>query len=357
MLIPLLIATALQIPTAALDSTVSAAAATGFSGVVVAAPLSGPRDAPAAYARAVGTNPRTGRALAVGDTWRWASVTKQLTAALVLRHVAAGRLALDATLATVLPGVALPNADRITVRMLLQHTSGLADPEDGAGDAMPALYRAPLRDDADAVALRTACAAPPRAAPGAGFHYTNCDYFALGALLARLEGRPYAAVVRARLAAPLGRAGLRVLTTAVRPDVGGRDTDGRDEPRFVLATYGAAAAIVGSAQDLLVVDRALAAGTIVPRPWLDTLWRGEPALGYAALGAWSYEAALTGCAAPVRLVERRGAIGGVQVRNVIAPAADRALIVFTNAARTDFGEVWQGRGLLHDLLAAALCRR
>jgi hypothetical protein len=85
------------------------------------------------------------------------------------------------------------------------------------------------------------------------------------------------------------------------------------------------------------------------------MWRGEPKLGYAALGAWSFPSTLRGCAGPVRLVERRGAIGGVQVRNVIAPEKGRVLIVFTNDEGVDFGEVWQGKGLSHDLLSAALC--
>ena len=48
-------------------------------------------------------------------------------------------------------------------------------------------------------------------------------------------------------------------------------------------------------------------------------------------------------------------IGGVQVRNVIAPEKGRMLIVFTNDEGVDFGEVWQGKGLSHDLLSAALC--
>ena len=85
------------------------------------------------------------------------------------------------------------------------------------------------------------------------------------------------------------------------------------------------------------------------------MWTGEPRLGYVALGAWSFPAPLAGCNKPVELVERRGAIGGVQVRNVLAPAIGRALIVFTNSEAVDFGEVWQGKGLSHALLSAAFC--
>ncbi len=44
-----------------------------------------------------------------------------------------------------------------------------------------------------------------------------------------------------------------------------------------------------------------------------------------------------------------------QVRNVLAPALGLAVIVFVNTEATEFGEVWQGQGLLFDLLSAALC--
>jgi hypothetical protein len=62
-----------------------------------------------------------------------------------------------------------------------------------------------------------------------------------------------------------------------------------------------------------------------------------------------------GCSAPISLVERRGDFGGTQVRNVIAPSLGRAVILFTNDASAEFGEVWQGNGFTFDLLSAAFC--
>lgn len=67
------------------------------------------------------------------------------------------------------------------------------------------------------------------------------------------------------------------------------------------------------------------------------------------------DSTLQGCADPVRIIERRGATQGVQARNVLLP--DRGLIVmlFTNRADLEFGEVWQGRGLMYEALSAAAC--
>jgi hypothetical protein len=74
-----------------------------------------------------------------------------------------------------------------------------------------------------------------------------------------------------------------------------------------------------------------------------------------ALGQWVFSVPLKGCAAPVRIVERRGAIGGVEVRNFILPDKDVVAIAFTNRSGFDFGEVWQGKGFSYDLLSSAAC--
>jgi D-alanyl-D-alanine carboxypeptidase len=54
-------------------------------------------------------------------------------------------------------------------------------------------------------------------------------------------------------------------------------------------------------------------------------------------------------------VERRGDIGGVQVRNILAPAKHRALVIFTNRGDFEFGEIWQGSGATFALASAAFC--
>jgi CubicO group peptidase (beta-lactamase class C family) len=201
------------------------------------------------------------------------------------------------------------------------------------------------------------CAGAGATAPGGRFAYNNCDYHVLGAVLERVTGLSYAALVERQLARPLGLATLRMLgpgAPAPTPVVGYL-ASGAPEPRFDVGAYGAAAALHGSVRDLLAFDRALLGGGLLAPASRETLWAGDPKLGYAALGAWVFPAALAGCAGPVQLVERRGAIGGVQVRNVLAPAYGVSLIVFANTEAVDFGEVWRRQGLTYDLLRAALC--
>jgi CubicO group peptidase (beta-lactamase class C family) len=209
----------------------------------------------------------------------------------------------------------------------------------------------------DAAAALGFCAGAAAAEPGERFAYNNCDYLVLGAVLERATGLPYAALVERQLARPLGLTSVRVPAIGAPPDspVVGYLASGAAEPPFELGSYGAAGALHGTARDLLAFDRALLAGRLLSPASRAALWAGEPRLGYAALGAWAFPASLAGCAGPVPLVERRGAIGGVQVRNVLAPERGVSVLVFANTEATQFGEVWQGRGFTHDLLRAALC--
>lgn len=313
----------------------------GFSGTVLVADTGRVH-----LVRAMGlADRRTARRLTVNDRWRWASVSKQITAALVLREVDAGRIALDTPAVRYLPAFSGAGRERITVRHLLQHTSGLENMEAGPSDAdgMPRVYRDASRPVGDDAFTRT-CTRPMVAPPGERFDYNNCDYVVLGALLRARTGRSTFAHMQS------------LLGTSVRdPEtVRGYVTADRVEPSFDLAAYGSSGAMTGTVQMLLAFDRLLLGALLSPGARAE-LWRGAPQFGFAALGAWSFEAPLTGCAAPVRLVERRGAIQGIQVRNVLLPDLGLVVMVFTNRGDLEFGEVWQQRGLLFDLLRVAAC--
>ena len=88
------------------------------------------------------------------------------------------------------------------------------------------------------------------------------------------------------------------------------------------------------------------------------MWTGEPKFGFAALGQWAFSSPIEGCGEKaIRLIERRGAIGGVVLRNIIVPERDMVLIMTSNRAEADaaFGEIWMQKGITHDILSAALC--
>lgn len=283
-----------------------------------------------------------------GLVWPWASVTKQVIATLLMQQIADGKVVLDAPAGRYLPALAkgLPSP---SVRELLQHRSGLRNPDDTAArpGGIPAFYAA--RDDAASWCLAR------RAAAGGNWRYNNCDYIVLGTLLEQVTGMSVQALYAQCIARPAG-----IAAQFVAPDdVLALGWLGQAEAgdRALLARFGAAGGLAGTARDLWSFDRALMRGQLIDKTALATMWTGDPKLGFQALGQWSFTAALKGCPAPVRIIERRGGIGRFQARNFLLPDESMSIIVFTNRGEEafDFGEVWQGKGFSYDLLSAAAC--
>lgn len=346
----------LPLATTAAVRVAAIAKAAHLSGEIAIADRTGP-----VIDRAMGLADRGKRqAHRPGARWLWASVTKQVTAVLVMQQVEAGTLSLDGTIRDYLPNFGGATGTTVTLRQLLQHLSGLPNPDDtlaGGGD-VPTFYTETGAKISDTPRATGFCSGTPKAAPGARFAYNNCDYLVIGAILERVTGKPYAQLVADRIAEPLGLRSLRVARDGELRGGGaatGYIAGGKPYPAVNVAAFGAAGALTGTARDLVAFDRALAAGKLLRPESRAILWKGDPKLGYEALGVWSFPARLAGCAQSVTLIERRGDVGGIQVRNVIAPDLGRSVAVFVNDDPVDFGEVWQGKGLSYDLLSAAFC--
>ncbi len=157
-----------------------------------------------------------GEGLVAGLPVRAASLTKSVTAALLLQEAATGTVDLDAPVPDV-PGVAPPadpaHAAAITPRLLLQHASGLADYAGAPGHDPAQLY-----GPAELASLATS--RPLLFAPGTDVAYSNAGYLWLGQLLEHVTGRPYADLVAERIAEPLGLATLHVDDTPLPGWVG-----------------------------------------------------------------------------------------------------------------------------------------
>ena len=144
-------------------------------------------------------NVAAGDPMTPGTAFAFASVSKTFTAAVVMQLVQEGKLALDMPAAPLLPQYKLDQ--RITVRMLLDHTSGLPDFFFGKGiDA--ALRRSP--DTAWTAAQSWAYVPKPHAVPGKVWSYSNTNYLLLGELVTAVTGHPLAQEIRTRLLDPLG---------------------------------------------------------------------------------------------------------------------------------------------------------
>ena len=303
------------------------------------------------YARAHGeVRPDSGERHRLDSRWRWASITKQIVATLAMREVAAGQLDLDTPIAEYWPDFPNDSRDTLTARHLLQHMSGLPDPESTQSQpgSVPEFYAV---DGTLDVSPQGFCAGPSRTTPGSTYSYTNCDFVVLGGLIERVSGRSLDL-----LAADLFP-GTHAFYPQGQPTVSGYHHDQPEHP-VNLASYGAAGSMNGTIHDLWRFDRALMRGDLMPGALRDEMWTGDPAIGYAALGQWVFPAPLAGCREPQRLVERPGAIIGVQGRNYLLPELDMAIILFTNRSEGEFplGHIAHEQAFGFDVVSAAICR-
>lgn len=128
------------------------------------------------------------------------SVTKTFTALAAMQLVAEGKLALDAPVQQYLPEFQVADAaasSTITVRHLLNHTSGLTE----AGDPNAAVATDSLEEEARL--LNDARLASP---PGTRYQYFNQNYRLLGRLIEQVSGQAYGDYLRDHIFAPLGMA-------------------------------------------------------------------------------------------------------------------------------------------------------
>ena len=126
-----------------------------------------------------------------------ASQTKTFTANLILQLVGEGKISLSDHISKWVAGV--PNGHRITIRELLNHTSGLAD-----GFSLPAIQSHLATGCTVRYLLKTEAKAPLVAAPGTKWSYSNYGYNLLGRVVELATGQNLSTAIRKRIAVPLG---------------------------------------------------------------------------------------------------------------------------------------------------------
>lgn len=219
---------------------------------------------------------------------RAGSNTKTFTAVAVLQLVAEGKVELDAPIEKYLPGLVRGegiDANAITIRQLLQHTSGLPNYTEHIGlqrfeDIRHRFF--PPRELLDA-----ALAHPAKFAPGARWEYSNTGYLLAGMVIERVTGRPLQEQITERV---IKRAGLK---KTYWPQVGDQTIQGRHPQGYAIADVatgevvdatemdpswgGAAGQLISTPEDLSTFFRALLDGKLLPDAQLAEMRETVPA--------------------------------------------------------------------------------
>ncbi|MFD0106444.1 serine hydrolase domain-containing protein [Streptomyces sp. NPDC127164] len=265
---------------AGVAAALNAAVAEGAPGAM--ARFTGPEGV---RARTAGVRDRaSGAAMDARARFRVGSVSKTFTAVVVLQLVDEGRLALDAPVDRYLPGL-LPD-DRITVRHLLTHRSGLADYTDRMfHETVPGFEGVRNRVFSQRELVDLSLAEPRTTEPGAAYKYSNTNFVVAGMLVEEVTGRPVARAFQQRIIGPLGLrdtsyvhpdtriAGLRV-RGYLHPDEAGAPLVDSTEQTVSWAQSGGA--VISAPADLTAFMTALMRGRLLSPRMLDAMTTVAP---------------------------------------------------------------------------------
>lgn len=310
-----------------------------------------------------------GAELPVDGEVRIGSNTKMYVATIVLQLVEEGAVALDEPIDTYLPGLVIGDGilgANITVRQLLQHTSGLPEyAAEIAADAFGAQHTYFAPRDLLAVALEKTAVFPP----GERWEYCNTNYLVLGLLVEHLTSRPLHEQMDERIIEPLGltHTYLPVPREKVLRDEHPfgyhRDPEGelRDitdmDPSFAWA----AGAMVASPSDLNRFMQALLNGELLSDASLDSM-KGTVPAGDALWPGAQYGLGLQGFPLSGGGVAwgHGGDIPGAQARNAVGPDGTAVTIVVTALPSalvdmTDMERMLEKYRIVTDALDRSLC--
>ena len=321
----------------------------------------------------------TGRPVPRRANLRAASATKAFVATVALQLVAEGRLSLGDTVEEWLPGVVAGNGNdgtRITVRNLLQHTSGIHDYDysDDTGSSAEDFERARLDhvgpEQLVAGAMRNRPAFPPAdpADPEPDWGYSNPNYVLVGMIIERATGRSWAEEVEARIVRPLGLSGT--YAPGDDPDLPEPhahtymrfpgSTTWTDTTALNMSRADAAGALVTTHRDLDRFLTALVGGRLLPPAQLAEMRRTVPVSDEAQVvfpglryGLGLMEEPLT-CGGSRWGHQGDGEVG--TIRNGVTQDGRRSIVVAATSMTDDEGRFLRGEQAVRGIVDAVLCR-
>ena len=286
----------------------------------------------------------SGRVIRPDGRVRIASNTKTFTATVVLQLVGEGEISLDEPVETYLPGLVRgPGGDgrSITVRQLLQQTSGLPDYDTLVlGTDLIAVrhtYFEPTQ------LLQAALEQPASFAPGTQWEYSNTNYILAGLIVQRVTGRPIGEQITDRI---VDRTGLQ---DTYWPQTGEQEIRGEHPQGYHANAPGdpwvdvsdtdpslgwAAGQLVSTPSDLARFTSALIDGELLQPAELAQMQTTVPAPGFEPDGQWDYGLGLARhtLSCGIEAWGHGGDIQGFETRNLVTE--EKAAVIATTALPT-----------------------
>ena len=266
--------------------------------------------------------------------FRLGSITKQFTSMVIMQLVKEGKIALDEKITTYLPDYRKDTGDKVTVRNLLTHTSGIP-----SYTSIPGFIQNQSRDPykvADFV--KKFASGDLEFTPGSKFEYDNSGYFLLGAIIENVTGKTYEQALRERIFDPLGMTDTgydhsdRILPKRAAGYQLGPDGY-ENAPYLDMSIPYAAGSLYSTVEDLYKWDRALYTDKLLPADLKKAMF--TPVLKDYAFGWGIGKMKLDDQKSEVATISHNGGINGFATLLSRMPEKQDLIVLLDNTSRGD----------------------
>jgi CubicO group peptidase (beta-lactamase class C family) len=277
--------------------------------------------------------------------FRLGSITKQFTSMLIMQQVEKGTIRLDASVVTYLPDYPKPQGEKVTIRHLLTHTSGIPN-YTGIIDIRTDRKRYSLEE-----LLGTFSGKPLEFEPGTRWKYSNSGYALLGAVLEKVARTTYERLLQSNILQPLGmkNTGYDRSEEILPKRAAGYERVGHMvNTAFIdMSVPFSAGALYSTVEDLFIWDRALYTDKLLS----DSLRKiyFTPVLNNYAFG-WGVHKAPIGTSSDSALeVVHGGGINGFNTMIARIPARQQLIVLLNNTGNAPLEEIVRSiAGILYE---------
>lgn len=286
--------------------------------------------------------------------FRLGSITKQFTSMVIMQLVGEGKIKLDEKITTYLTDYRKDTGDKVTVRHLLSHTSGIP-----SYTSLPGFFRNVSRNPYEVSAfVKEYASGDLEFEPGTKWAYDNSGYFLLGAIIEKVTGKTYAEAVKERIFDPLGMkdSGYDRFATVLPKRAAGyvlTPNGYENAPYLDMSIPYAAGSLYSTVDDLYKWDRALYGDKLLSAELKTTMF--TPVLQNYAFGWGVRPMRLDDQKTEVKTIGHNGGINGFNTVEIRMPETQDLVVLLDNTSRGDkLDDAARGIiDILHDVEAPA----
>lgn len=266
--------------------------------------------------------------------FRLGSITKQFTSMVIMQLVSEGKIKLDDKMTAYLTDYRKDTGDKVTIRHLLTHTSGIP-----SYTGKPGFFQNVSRNPyTPADFVKEFTSGDLEWEPGTKYAYNNSGYFLLGAIIEKVTGKSYADAVRERIFEPLGMkdSGYDVWKTVLPKRATGYQLTANgyeNAPYLDMSIPYAAGSLYSTVDDLYKWDRALYTDKLLGADLKKVMF--TPVLQNYAFGWAVRPLKLDDGKTEVATISHNGGINGFNTVEIRLPDTQDLVVLFDNTSRGD----------------------